>query len=766
MHKAEAEERRLQLEVFVNEERIGLIGSFLLLDDGRMAVRENELQDLGIKAISPKAVDDLVILDALPDIRYRYDEQAQTISFSLDDGRRMPHVYDFAGSAAPTGPAVSGFGSVLDYSLFASDSFDFDRERSYFDGASVTLGERLFSPFGVLSQTAIVGTTTARSFDVLRLDSSFRYSDPESLLTYTIGDAVSGGLPWTRSIRFGGLQIRRNFSLRPDLITIPLPSFSGSAAVPSTVDVYVDTVNVLSQDVGSGPFEITNLPAVWGENARVVLSDSAGREFESLLPLYSTQELLRKGLSDFSLEGGFPRLDYGIESADYSSEPFASASYRLGLFDWLTAQSHAEYAAGLVNGGVGAAVRLGRVGAMSFALSASELSGESGFQLFGEYETQIGQLTLGIGSQRSFGEYLDVAAVTALHPDHSWDSGTKSDWNVRPPKALDRISASVPVPHDESRLTLSFINLEPASGSDSRIITGSLTRPLLDYAQLQVTGFADFAGDHAMGAFAGLSIPIGAWGSASTGVSTGSNGTQVTSDLVKSPTDQIGSYGWRLRDSEGQTTYRSAAVLYRSPVATLEAGVDQSDSSVRFYGQADGSVAVMDGDFFFANPITDSFAIVDAGAPNVDVLYENRPIGKTGHDGRLLLPALRSYASNKISIDPKNLPVNADIAQAEGVVVPADRSGVLVRFDVRNKDDAALVILVDSAGKPLPVGSSIHLAGQGSEFILGYDGRAYLPNLHATNEVLVNTGTRECMARFSFSPQADRQVMVGPLVCE
>ncbi|NEV03151.1 hypothetical protein, partial [Bradyrhizobium uaiense] len=41
---------------------------------------------------------------------------------------------------------------------------------------------------------------------------------------------------------FGGLQAQRDFALRPDLITAPLATIGGSAAVPSTVDVYVNNI--------------------------------------------------------------------------------------------------------------------------------------------------------------------------------------------------------------------------------------------------------------------------------------------------------------------------------------------------------------------------------------------------------------------------------------------------------------------------------------------------------------------------------------------
>ena len=62
-------------------------------------------------------------------------------------------------------------------------------------------------------------------------------------MSYRAGDTISGRtLAWTRPIRLGGLQVQRNFALRPDLVTLPLPSYSGSAAVPSTVDVYVNNI--------------------------------------------------------------------------------------------------------------------------------------------------------------------------------------------------------------------------------------------------------------------------------------------------------------------------------------------------------------------------------------------------------------------------------------------------------------------------------------------------------------------------------------------
>ena len=222
-----------------------------------------------------------------------------------------------------------------------------------------------------LSQTGILGTTTTRDMTMLRLETSFSYSHPESLVTYRVGDSISGGLAWTRSIRFGGIQAQRNFGLRSDLVTAPLPSFSGSAAVPSTLDVYLNNSKTYTQEVPPGPFEVNNLPLIAGGEARLVLRDATGREVETTLPFYTSPQLLREDLTYFSIETGFPRIHYGTESNDYVAKEFASMSVRHGLADWLTLEGHAEEVSGLYNGGAGLLVRTGNFGMLSAAASGS-----------------------------------------------------------------------------------------------------------------------------------------------------------------------------------------------------------------------------------------------------------------------------------------------------------------------------------------------------------------------------------------------------------
>ena len=163
----------------------------------------------------------------------------------------------------------------------------------------------------------------------------------------------------------GGVQVRRDFTLQADVVRQPVPVISGTAAVPSTVDVYVNGLRSFSQTVNSGPFNISNLQNLAsGGTARVVVRDASGRQVEQQLQLNPTALLLRPGLTDFSVEGGLARRNFGILSNDYDRRFLASASLRHGFNPNITLEAHAEGGAGLINAGVGAVAGLGAFGSL------------------------------------------------------------------------------------------------------------------------------------------------------------------------------------------------------------------------------------------------------------------------------------------------------------------------------------------------------------------------------------------------------------------
>ena len=208
-----------------------------------------------------------------------------------------------------------------------------------FEGVSGLFQPRVFGPLGIVSG-GLVTQTNDGLYGTRRLDTTWSYTDPGTMRTYAAGDIITGGLSWTRPVRLGGVQMKRDFSLRPDLVTFPVPTISGSAAVPSTVDLFVDNARRFSGEVPAGPFQITNLPVVTGQgSARLVVRDVQGQEVVSESAFFASPQLLAEGLIDYALEAGFARRFYAIRSFDYDDRFMGSATLRYGLTDVLTVET-------------------------------------------------------------------------------------------------------------------------------------------------------------------------------------------------------------------------------------------------------------------------------------------------------------------------------------------------------------------------------------------------------------------------------------------
>jgi outer membrane usher protein len=98
--------------------------------------------------------------------------------------------------------------------------------------------------------------------------------------------------------------------------------------------------------------------------------------------------------------------------------------------------------------------------------------------------------------------------------------------------------------------------------------------------------------------------------------------------------------------------------------------------------------------------------------------------------------------------------------------VPADRSGVVVKFGVAENPKAALITFVDEEKKPIGVGAIARLDTSSDTFIVGYDGQAYLRGLAARNSVTIERPDGgSCHAEFSYTPQPGQQVTIGNVIC-
>ncbi len=760
----------LRLEVFVNGAPTHLVEPFILTPEGHILARPSDLEDIGIKV--PGFPDPLQPIDlaGLPDVRFIYNDRGQRLDVQLGDASRRTHVYDAHPAGLRAAAPETDWGALLNYTLFGTSMQQlgaFPR----FTGANATLDARAFSPYGAFSQTGIVGDTVLSRDDGLRLDSTYAYSNPDLTLTGRAGDTISGGLAWTRPIRTGGFQLQRDFGLRSDLVTRPLPNVTGSAAVPSTVDVFVNSVKTYSQDVAPGPYSITNLPVVSGSGtAHVVVTDTTGRTTDTAVPFFTSPTLLAPGLSDFSLDAGFARRNYGLLSNDYDKRPLGSAIGRYGVTDWLTLEGHGEGGSGLSNVGAGAVARAGLLGTFSLAASGSHVGVATGAQVYAAYDLAFAGFNINASTQRTLKSYSDLAAVTAtasVVPSlaAAFAVGTYS-LDPRPSRALDRITIGVPLQFDTASLSASFINLVEANGVKSRIVTASLTRPLPLDASFFATGFIDLSQRNSAGVFAGISIPLGPRIRAAVGGSLGESGRYAQVDVGQALQPSEGSVSWRVRDLEGTNAIRIADAGYRSPYGTAQIEVSQQGKAVGTQGEFDGSVGVIrNGGVFAGNHVADGFAVVDTGVGGVPVYRDNRLVGETNAWGKMVVSDLQSYQGNQIGIDPLALPANVEARSTHQIVTPANHGGVGLDFGVDSHVDAALVRLQDASGNPLKAGTKGHRDGGGEVFVVGYDGQAYIKHLRTENTVRLDLGDKDCTASFPYQPVPGKRVAIGPIPC-
>jgi len=755
----------LFLEVIINDQPTNLIASFFRNTDGKIGATAAELVEIGLKATPSAKPEDIVYLSDIPSVKFYYDESAQLLKITIFDEQRLAKEYNTPDKIPEHAISPSGIGAVANYSLFSTSSALNDGSLSVED-TSANLNGWIYGPLGKIYGSGIVSTGDFRAYDFLRLDTTWSVSDVNNSTVYNMGDAISGGLAWTRPYRFGGFQMQKNFGLRPDLIATPLLRASGSAAVPSTVDVYIGNFKAHSQKVDAGPFTINQIPTVSGVgNAKIVITDATGRETETTKPFYISSNLLRKGLLDYSAEAGFARLNYGSLSNNYSKSFLGSGTFRYGVTDKFTLEGHVEASSQLLNGGLGASFTLADRALFSFASSISKDRFDQGYQLFGSINTQILGMNLHASTRRSFGIYHDLASITSEGiVDTGFINPAFSNSGIA--KAFDQISLGVPLPELNGGLNISFTHLENVIDEASMFASLSYNQKIFENATLSVSIYSNLEDANDNGAYIGLSFPIGEKIYATAGIESNDGGINVHASASKSVNTTPGSWGWRLSDTEGHNMRRSAGASYRGQSTYSQLDVTQDAFGFRADAFIDGAIVIADKSVFLTNRIDDAFAVVDAGVADIPVFLSNHMVGKTNKNGKLLVPGLLSYEENRIRIDTENLPINASVDSTRQKITPGDGSGVNVKFGVSTQNSSAVVIFTDATGSYLNVGDEGKLRGSDSEFIIGYDGRTYLEGLSDKNDVSIETAKGECLASFDFVALVDVQVEIGPIVCQ
>lgn len=749
-------ERILPLEVIVNGTKSG---TWLLLERlgglyaPREALEEWRLRVAdGAQAISFKGTEYLP-LAAIPGFgaKVNFGTQSVELTFSARAFAATRLTTEVTRKTVLSPVMTSVF---LNYDLNHSSTWSKESPSTSALGVLGELG--LSSSWGVLTSSYVGRNLTGSDSSGLprgwlRLETTFTRDLPQRNQTLRLGDTSTRAGMWGRSVYFGGVQWGSNFALTPGFISQPLPILSGVSASPSTVELYINDVLRQVAQVPAGPFAIDNFPALTGGgDARVVVRDLLGRETVITQPFFTSSQLLAAGLTDWSVEAGALRRDLGTQSDRYRTA-FGSALWRRGFTNALTVEARAEATRHSQNVGVGA------LAGMPWQMLAKGALVVSRDRSLGTGQ----QWLLGVERQSlRAGAYLQVQRASSAYRQLGEDA-------LATPMKM-QVAGNITYTTDKlGTFGVGFASVSRYGAERITTLSANYSMRVGQRSNLTVT--ASRAMNGASGNSIAMTLIIPLDNNRLVSATAASHGGRQDLYATATQTAPQGTgFGWRTLAGERQGNAHAEGGLYytgRYGSLTGEASAAERQTALRL--GASGGLIMADGHMFASRRVDDSFALAEvAGYGDVGIGLGSNVLTHTDSAGVALVPRLAAYQSNSIRIDPKELPIDAELDSIEQIVVPAWRSGVKAIFPVRSGRGALLRIVFDD-GEPAPAGAVIKVEGDKQEFYVARRGEAFVTGLQAVNRAVLTWSGKQC--RFDVKLPADSKGEIprlGPLPCQ
>ncbi|MGX7896146.1 hypothetical protein [Tsuneonella sp. HG222] len=708
----------------------------------------------GARAAGLPVPDDLhgnIPLGSLEIAKWQFDTFRQRLEISLfrkSDGKNL---IDLARRSTEIGESHPITALRLNYDLTASAGAGKSVVGGYLDPVLVRGNAHLQSGLQISSDNG-----RGRP-GLKRLDTSANLYIPDKGLAVTAGDLISAGGQSQRALRLGGLKIASDFSLRPDLVTVPLPSFSGQVAVPTGIDIISNDRRTSLGEIEPGEFTVRNLPGTEGRGeVSVVLRDSIGREIIQSTRFYVSRAMLAKDISQFGANLGFVRRRYGEKSADYGPLA-ASAFYRRGLSPYLTLEGSGEWTRGTGNIGGRTDVIIAALVHASVEARASRDTRAGTGTLFDLAVESAGRgLSFGAGATLPSRKYRDVASRLGDFAVPKRFFGQVS-FDLR-----DTIRANVSATRLENREDPRFPRLERRIDA----LNLSLRTRVRDGIDLYTNGSlrrSERGTSYAL--FAGLSVQLGK-GRSGYASGTVTNGRQGYSGGFRKFDAEPGDIGYAIEGNlDGDIQRISGSASVRRDFGRLEVQAEQVNGQFSGRANARGTLIFVDNKVFARNQTTSSLALVrtTGNVDGVTVMRENRPAGVTSRGGVLLVEGLPNTGPTAIDVDGLKLPLDS-LARATSklIYVPRGSVGVVDLDIVRYRPVIRRVL--DAGGNPLPAGMPVAAEPSGEKTMIGFDGYVEINAAGADGRLLVGKGADRCVVDLVTNPVTD-DVEGPPLQC-
>lgn len=287
------------------------------------------------------------------------------------------------------------------------------------------------------------------------------------------------------------------------------------------------------------------------------------------------------------------------------------------------------------------------------------------------------------------------------------------------------------------------------------------------WGQLSLNAFTSLTGPTNHAITLGYFVPLDF--TASAGVSSMRTTTNDRSRIMTNTTLQRNmpagdGYGYRMlltdqRDAILGLTVQNEVGLYALDVSRLN-GTD----TVRV--GASGSLVYLGSEVAAGRRVDDSFALVSVpGFENVRVMLNNQEVGRTNVRGNLLVPRLRPYENNSITIEQQDLPLSAEVVSLKIDATPYLRSGLVLKFAVR-ESFSGIAKFTDENGIPIRAGTTLSINGAAELIPIAERGEAFLTGLTETNRIRIIVDGKSCSIQIPYKRSDDLQPFLGTFTCK
>ncbi|MFA2944011.1 fimbria/pilus outer membrane usher protein [Acinetobacter pittii] len=737
--------------------------------DGKLYIRSSTLKTLRLKMDEHIPDNQWVCINDLNGIQFKYLENEQSLNLKVPSNMLTGYSVDLS-SQQVTSPQLLKMkplnAAILNYSLYNTITND----ENVFSGTA----EGIFnSAIGNFSSGVLYNGSNETSYSHekwVRLESKWQYVEPEKIRIYTLGDFISNSPDWGSSVRLAGFQWSSAYSQRGDIVTSALPQFSGSAALPSTLDLYVNQQKIYSGLVPSGPFDIKQLPFISGNEVTLVTTDATGQQSITKKPYYFSSKILAKGINEFSIDVGIPRYNYGLYSNDYDDATFASGAIRYGYSNSLTLSGGAEASTdGLSNLGTGFAKNVLGIGVMNADIAASQYKDENGYSALLGLEGRISKnISFNTSYRKVFDNYFDLARVSQVRYLKDNQINAESQNYLNHSALADEIfRAGINYNFYAGYGVYLGYNQIKYSDNSYKLLSTNLSGSLDKNWGFYASAYKDYENHKDYGVYFALRYTPSSKVNAITSVSSDSGSLRYRQEIFGLSEPQIGSFGWGgyvERDQDVNENNASVYASYRARAAYLTGRYNRFGDNDQVALSATGSLVAAAGRIFAANEIGDGYAVVTNAGPQSQIINGGVNLGETDKSGRFLIPSLMPYQVNHIYLDPSYLPLNWNVKSTDQKTVVGYRQGTLVDFGA-HQVISGLVKLVDQKNSPLMPGYTVRINGQQNGMV-GYDGEVFIPNLLKQNKLevdLLDHGS--CQVDFTYNSNQYSTKKLGPYIC-